>query len=289
MRVFVLGATGSIGSAVTDELLAHGHTVIALARSDASRCALDAESVETIGGDIRDPDPWSGVVRDVDAIIHLAATFGDDMGTVDRRLLTSIIARAEQGRRETRLIYTGGCWLYGATGNSVATEHTELNPIPAFAWMVENVRLAFAAKNLSTTLLHPAMVYERDGGVLSRFLNSAREVGAVEIWGSADTRWPVVHRRDVASAYRLALENTLPADTYNVAAETGVRVGDIAAAIHKRLELSGPPVIRPVADAIAEHGAWAAGPALDQQMSGQRFMQDAGWHPAYANILEEIA
>lgn len=289
MRVFVLGATGSIGSAVTDELLAHGHTVCALARSDASRRALEAKSVEAIAGDIRDPDPWSGVVNDVDAIVHLAATFGDDMGTVDRRLLTAIIARAEQGARNIRLLYTGGCWLYGATGNKVATEQTEFDPIPAFAWMVENAQLAFAAKTLSTTLLHPAMVYERDGGVLSRFLNSARESGAVEMWESADTRWPVVHRKDVASAYRIALENTLPADTYNVAAEPCVRVGDIASAIHRRLGLTVPPVVRPVADAIAEHGAWAAGPALDQQMSGQRFMQDSGWSPAYPSILKEIA
>ncbi len=289
MRVFVLGATGSIGGAVTDELLTHGHDVRALARSDASDLTLAAKGVDTVRGDIRDPAPWCSVVDDVDAIVHVAATFDDDMGAIDRRMLQALIAQTEHGAREIRFLYTGGCWLYGATGDIVATEKSKLTPIPAFAWMADNVRLAFAAKNLAVTLVHPAMVYERDGGVLSRFIASAHEDGAVEIWGSADTRWPVVHREDLASAYRLALEAGLPSNSYNVAAEQGVRVGDISAAVHNRLGLTKPPVVRPVADAVAEHGAWAAGPALDQQMSAQRFMKDSGWRPRRVNILEEIS
>ena len=132
MRVFVLGATGSIGSAVTDELLAHGHAVCALARSDASRRALAAKSVEAIGGDIRNPDPWCGVINDVDAVVHLAATFGDDMGEVDRNLLEAITARAERGSREIRLLYTRwllALWRDGKPGSNGAIF---VRPYPGF-------------------------------------------------------------------------------------------------------------------------------------------------------------
>ena len=54
MRVFVTGGTGLIGSAVVAELLGHGHTVLALARSGSSAAALQTEGAESIRGDLAD-------------------------------------------------------------------------------------------------------------------------------------------------------------------------------------------------------------------------------------------
>ena len=288
MRVFVLGATGRVGSAITDELLSHDYSVLALARSDEAERSLNGKGVEVVLGELRDPTPWQAVIHDVDAIIHVAATFGDDMGDVDRRVVRALIDEGEKAIKSIRFIFTGGCWLYGGTGDAVATEKSPFNPMLCFAWMVENGKAIMAADCFDSIIIHPAMVYSRDGGVVSRFIESTRKAGRVEVWGSLNIRWPVVHQKDLAVAYRLALEHGKAGEHYNVAAQEGVVVADIVDAIGQRFGVTAEPFVRDVSDVVAEHGDWAAGPALDQQMSGDWAAQELGWHPTVTDMISAI-
>lgn len=287
--VLLLGGTGLIGSAIADDLIRHGYRVLALARSETSARTLAEKGAEPVAGDLRAPEGWVGSVSEVDAVIQVAGTFTDDMALVDRTVVEALVDAAARRPERLRVLHTGGCWDYGATGDAVADDATPYNPIEPFDLFVENGDRLLAAPGIDGVIVHPAMVYHRDGGAIDDYLEDARAGRRLEIWGAPETRWPVVHREDLATAYRLVLEAGTPGTSYNVAAEEGVVVGQIAAAVARRFGLTSEPVVRSVADLVAEHGIWAIGPTLDQQMSAPRARAELGWKPVNTDILSEIS
>lgn len=286
MKILILGATGSIGTAVSAEMAAHGHDVLALARSDASDAALSAKGYQTLRGDLLRPADWAGAVNHVDAVIHVAATFDDDMEEVDRTLITALIDAAGTPDRPIRFIHTGGCWLYGATGDAVATEDTSFDPIPAFEWAVETADILAKSPAFSTAIIHPAMVYHQGGGVFEGFLDSAKADSQIALWGPAGTRWPLIHRDDLAVAYRLLAERSDLTGHFNASAEKGVPIGDIAGAICSRLGVESSFTERDQAASIAELGDWAEGMFLDQQMDCPRLITATGWRAQITDFRE---
>ncbi len=92
MNILVTGATGRVGANLVTRLLAAGHAIRAfLYPGDASRARkLDAfTAVETVTGDLRNPDDVSRAVHDVDVVYHLAAAF---MAPFDNRQYLDINA-----------------------------------------------------------------------------------------------------------------------------------------------------------------------------------------------------
>lgn len=282
MRVLVLGGTGFIGAAVTHELIARGHAVIALARSAAAAAKLAGLGALPFAGDITRPEPWTAQLPALDAVIHAACDFDTDMGAIDRRLLGVLLPALGAKTRRARFIYTGGCWLFGATGDRVATEDSPFDPLPAFAWMVESLTRVLGSPSVDGIVIHPAMVHAGNEGVLRRFAADAAGRGAVRVVASEAVRWPLVHADDLAQLYALALERAAPKASYMGSAIDGVPVGRIARAFARRF---GTPDQTPEivsTDAIAaELGEWARGYALDQQLSGARARRELGWRPVH--------
>jgi nucleoside-diphosphate-sugar epimerase len=282
VRVFVLGGTGFIGTALVRELIARGHAVVGLARSEASAAKLAGLGAQPLAGDIARPETWVAQLPMLDGVIHAACDFDTNMAAIDRRLLDILLPALGAQAKRPRFIYTGGGWLFGATGDVVATEDSAMNPLPAFAWMVEGLTRVLNSPTFDGVVIHPAMVHAGDGGVFRRFAADAAGRHAVRVVASEDIRWPLVHADDLAQLYALALERAPPKSSYIGAAIDGVPVGQIAHAYASRFGTPNQtPEIVSTDEIAAELGEWARGYALDQQLSGNKARRELGWQPAH--------
>lgn len=283
MRVFLLGATGSIGSAVLGGLAGRGHEIFSLARSDASAGKIIQHRAVAIRGDIETPARWVSVLPDVDAVVHMACDFGGAMAATDRHLLDVLLARLAAQATRPRFIYTGGCWLFGATGDAVATEETPFLPLQAFAWMVPHLQRVLDSGEVDGLVIHPAMVYGGNGGIFRRFARDAAERPAVRVVGGEAVQWPLVHCDDLAELYALVLERAPRRSSYLGAAIDGFPVGRIARAFARDIEIVS-------ADDIAlELGEWARGYACSQRLSGAKARRDLGWAPRHLDPEQAVS
>ena len=69
MRILIVGATGFVGSRLTEALHGAGHDVVAFSRS-ASRAEFP-DGVETFEGDLEDPMSVEGLCEDIDVAYYL--------------------------------------------------------------------------------------------------------------------------------------------------------------------------------------------------------------------------
>ena len=125
MRVFVTGATGFIGSAVVKDLIAAGHQVIGVYRSDEKGRALSAAGAEAYRGSIDDPESLKEGAARSDGVIHLA--FNHDF--------SRLAANCETDRR---VIETLSSALAGSNRPFIVTSGTALAKVPPGALSTED-------------------------------------------------------------------------------------------------------------------------------------------------------
>jgi nucleoside-diphosphate-sugar epimerase len=287
MQVFLTGATGYIGSAVAEALTKAGYAVVGLARSDDQARLLAAKGLGAHRGDLRDPASLAEGARHADAVVHTALSAATDAGEVDRAAVEAIVAALSQFNRP--FIYTSGCWVVGNTGDKVADEDTPVAPTPLVAWRPANERLVLdaARHGVQGIVLRPAMVYGRGGGLVTGFVQSAREHGAARVIGNGENRWTFVHLDDLADLYVRALQAA--AGTLLFAAHgAAVRVREVAEAASRAAGAEGKVETVPIEEARKTMGSFADALALDQQISGERAQRVLGWRPEGRSVLEEL-
>lgn len=286
MHVFATGGTGTLGTPVVAELLAHGHTVLALARSDASAAALEAAGAETLRGSLEDLDSLREGARRTDGVVHLA--FGRDYsspeslarGVAEETAALQALGAEMQGTDRPIVAASGTPWVAGRAA-------VETDPPPTDGVVGERGRAVLALLGLdgvrASAVRMPRTAHtDGEGGFAGLLTEAARRTGIAGYPGDGAQRWPAVHARDAAALFRLALESAPAGTSWHAVAEEGVAVRDIAEVVGRRLDLP----VQSVAEGT--FGPFGAIFALDQPARSEVTRATLGWAPTHPGLLEDL-
>lgn len=290
MRVFITGATGFIGSALTADLIAAGHQVLGLTRSEEGERALAAAGAQAHRGTLTDLDSLTRGAAQADGVVHLA--FNHDFSTYmancedDRRAIAALGAGLAGSDRP--LLVTSGTGMGGGGPGRLATE----DDAPASAAVIPRAASEEAAAALSDAGLNVGVVRlpqvhdtERQG-LVTYAVAVAREKGVSAYLGDGANRWPAAHVSDTARLYRLALERAEPGARYHAVAEEGVTMRAIAEALGRRL---GLPVASIAPEAAGAHFGWMAMFAANDVPASSRLTQERlGWRPTGPGLIADL-
>jgi nucleoside-diphosphate-sugar epimerase len=287
MRVFITGAAGFIGTVTTKELIANGHEVLGLARSDSNATALEKLGAKVHRGSLEDLDSLRKGAKETDGTIHLAfihdfSKFAEN-GQIDKRAIDAmgnVLAGSDKP-----FIVTSGTLLV-APGR-LATEEDPVRP--GLPRMSEEAGLAFAARGVRAMAVRLPQVHGGDGkcGLVNYLLNRAREKGVSAYIGDGGNRWSGAHRLDVARLYRLALEKGLAGTRYHAVADEAVTARDIAEIVGRHLRL---PVTSIAPEKASEHfGTMAMFAGMDGAASSALTQQWLGWKPTQIGLIADIS
>jgi len=288
MRIFVTGATGWIGTAVVPELIAAGHRVVGLARSDDAAAALVSLGADVWRGQLDDPASLRDGAAESDGVIHLA--YHHDFSRIEEAAQTDLaainaIGEALEGTDRPFVVASG---TLGLAPGRVSTERDAADP--AIHPRVANAQaaLSLAARGVRSMIvrLAPTVHGTGDHGFVATLVDiarSRRESGYIE---DGTNRWPAVHRFDAARLIRLGLDEAPAGSVLHATAEEGVPTRAIAEAIGRGLDL---PVVSVPRDRAGEHFGWLGRFfGADAPASSAITQELLAWRPSQPGLIADI-
>jgi nucleoside-diphosphate-sugar epimerase len=290
MRVFVTGATGWIGSVVVQELLAAGHQVTGLARSDSSAERVKAAGAGVVTGSLQDTGILMAAAAEADGVIHTGyvhdfSPTGDPAAAaaLDGRVIAAF-GEALAGTGKPLVVASG---LPHAPAGGISTEAVR-SVDPAHPRESEPAALAVAERGVraSVVRLPPSVHGEGDYWFIPIFIGIARKTGVSAYIGDGANVWPAVHRRDAARLFRIALEQAPAGTLLNAVADEGVPFRQIAEVIGRHLEVPAKSIT--AGEAVGQFGALAGFAAIDVPASSAITRERFGWQPVEPGLIADL-
>jgi nucleoside-diphosphate-sugar epimerase len=293
MDVFLTGASGYIGGSVAAALLAAGHRVAGLVRSEARAAAVRARGIVPVIGTLDDAAILADAARQADAVINAANA--DHEPAV--RALTAALAGSGKAYLHTSGSSVVGTQAGGRKLDAIFDETTPFTPSPgraARAALNASI-LAQRDRGFRPIIICPSLIYGLGHGVTPHSMQvpwliaTARKHGVARHFGPGENIWSNVHIDDLVRLYVLALEQA-PAGGFYFAENGENSMKELCEAISRMLGLGGTSEPMSLAEAAAE---WGESAALNTMGSNSRVRAVAarrglGWAPLGASVIEEI-
>ncbi|MES2346963.1 MAG: SDR family oxidoreductase [Pseudomonadota bacterium] len=290
MRLLVTGASGWIGSATVTELIAAGHHVLGLARSDEAAAKVDKLGAEVVRGSLDDLVSLRAAAGRAEGVVHLGYSHDfSQMAAATRMDRTAIETFADvlEDSNGPLLIASGTLGL--ATGR-VGTERDMPN-------ISMHPRLGNAAYTLSLVERGIRAMVMRfsptvhgaggDHGFVSLLASIARKKGVSAYIGDGRNRWSAVNRLDAGKLVQLAIDQAPAGSVLHAVGEEGVATREIAVVLGQFLNV---PVTTIPADQAREHFDWLGMFfGLDAAASSAATRELLDWQPRHPTLLDDIA
>jgi len=290
LRVFVTGATGFVGSAVVNELLSAGHSVLGLSRSAEGAERLKAMDAEAYVGDVNNPETLAKCASECDAVIHTAFNHDDftryKQNCEDDRRVIEALAESLAGTSKPLVVTSGiGVLHY----DRIITEDDVVpgsDVMPRAA--TEEAAIAAAAKGVNAYIvrLPPTVHGKGDRGFIPMLTGMAKQNGTSAYIGEGENLWPAVHRLDAAKVYRLIVEKQPEQRVYHAVAEQGIKFKEIATEIGKGLNL--PVESLSPADAEKHFGWFLHFAGMSCEASSSKTQVILRWKPSQTELLDDL-
>lgn len=224
-RVFLLGGTGFIGSALTRQMGASRHLYDLMLLIHRTAPFRELEQINTNTGSLGLFD-LSMLDRYMpDAIIHLARMSG--RGRLGRYWAALRGARANRRivkhlgglTAKPHVIYVSGTLVYGDCGDDPVDEERQLNPT-AFAREYHKAELpwedAMQTGQLPVTILRPPWIIGRSSWFAEFYLKSIKQHRVIPLFGDGENLMTLLDVEDCAGLIAHALKQAQPGNCYNL-------------------------------------------------------------------------
>ncbi len=273
MKLLITGAGGYIGSKVVVDALAQGHLVQAVDNFSESQ-------VEKINGnkianvDIRKLEGMDGLVKNCDAVLHLAAISDVDTGETDRELTysTNVTGTANIAflchKYGKPLVFASSMAIFGTIEKFPIKENSPKTPLNFYGLtklMDNSIISDFAKDGFPACSLIISNLYgtHKIGGkkivknvVLSKFVELAKEGKPLPVYKPGTQKRDFIHVSDVSRAFILAAEKLQGAENgnrvYNLASGKSYSVKDLAEMVSKKYNVEVELVENPRNEAVDE-------------------------------------